>query len=72
MTQNTLIPFSQIKIGEEFSLTTNQESSRWIKKSSRTAYLKDTPSLWFYFSQKETFYVHTSTPITKNLTNHAN
>ena len=41
--------FEQVKIGATFKMN----STRWVKKSSRTAHVLGTPDRWFYFSPSE-------------------
>lgn len=41
--------FSQIKIGCSFIFA----GTEYVKKSSRTAYVYETPALWFYFGGKD-------------------
>ena len=41
--------FCVLDIGEEFT----KNGNRWVKRSTRTAYLKNKPHIWFYFRNKD-------------------
>lgn len=41
--------FARVEVGGEF----RSDGTDYIKKSSRTAYVKDTPDRWFYFGRRE-------------------
>ena len=48
------LTFKQLYIGEHFQFN----GTTYIKQSTRTARIQASPSIWFYFSQKDQVIIH--------------
>jgi len=53
----TRVSFSDVLIGETFKLTQSDTDTSWKKRSSRTALLAESLTIWYFFVSGQTCYV---------------